>query len=54
MKTLTGLTGLWRFAIIGEETWAGVSRSLSAMPANFSLSPSKEPGYVTSSKKFSR
>ena len=54
MKALIGQTDLRRFAIMGEETWAGVSgRVRSTISANpiFRL---KESSYVTSSQQYSR
>ncbi|MFT5217943.1 MAG: hypothetical protein ACI9LO_000496 [Planctomycetota bacterium] len=51
MKSFAGLSGLWCFAIMGKETWAGVMRrNLSAMQPD--LNPIlKELSHVTSSQQ---
>ena len=55
MKNPSGLIGLWRFPIIGEETWAGVCvRNISSITSSIPKQILLEPSHVTSPQQFSR
>ena len=49
MKLLLGLTELWCFPIMGEETWAGVNGQRPSNPINAQLT--RRSDHVTSSQQ---
>ncbi len=54
MKSLLGLTGLWRFPITGEETWAGVGEYFSPFSDTDSFQVTRRFSYVTPTQQYPR
>jgi len=50
MNFFTGLSNLWRFPIIGEETWAGVCLRKIFSHTDTSINQTLESSHVTSSQ----
>lgn len=54
MKTLKGQTDLWRYTIMGEETWAGASSRNISTNTGQCFPKLQEPSHVSSSQQYPR
>ncbi len=54
MKKGQGQTDLWRFPIMGEETWAGVEAHCAAAPDTSTIHPLRRADHVTQTQQFTQ